>query len=162
MGVTRSEVFESWMAEHRGVIVKIVRSFTTDPRDGEDLFQEITVAIWRSIPSFRGDSKPSTWIWRIALNRAISWRRTLSPPHTDIETTAELHAVERADDGLLVDHVYTAIRTLPLIDRSLIVLSLEGYSYEEISEVTGLTQTNVGARLSRARARIAHQMEGTR
>ena len=155
-------VFALWMTDHRGIIVKIVRSFTTDPTDSDDLTQEITLALWRSIPSFRGESKPSTWIWRIALNRAISWRRAAEDDHTDLEDVVEPSAPDGADDGLLVDRIYDAIRTLTPIDRSLIMLSLEGQRYAEIAEITGLTETNIGARLSRARTRLTEHLEEAR
>ena len=156
------DTFVGWMVEHRGVVVKIVRSFTVDPADDEDLTQEITVALWQSIPSFRGESKASTWIWRIALNRAISWQRSAGDAHNGLDDMEEQLATDRADDGLLVDRIYTAIRTLPPIDRSLVVLALEGYRYAEIADITGLTETNVGARLSRARTRLGKHLEETR
>lgn len=152
-------IFASWMADHRGIIVKIVRSFTTHPADADDLTQEITLTLWRSIPSFRGESKPSTWIWRIALNRAISWRRAAKDPHTNLDEVIEPSAPDRADDGLLVDRIYDAIRTLTPIDRSLIMLWLEGHRY---TEITGLTETNIGARLSRARNRLTEHLEEAR
>lgn len=157
------DIFAGWMTDHRGIVIKIVRSFAPDPTDADDLAQEIALALWRSVPSFRGDSKPSTWIWRIALNRAISWRRTaedhcLAIHHAGVEPLA----VDRADDGLLVDRIYEAIRTLPAIDRSVVVLALEGLRYAEIAEITGLTETNVGARLSRARTRLSQHLEDAR
>lgn len=153
------QIFESWLTEHRGIIVKTVRGFTTKPSDADDLSQEIVLALWRSIDSFRGNAKPSTWIWRIALNRAISWQRAAKAPHIDLDDVPEPSAKERADDALLVDRIYAAIRTLAPLDRSLMMLSLEGYSYVEIAEMTGLTETNVGARLSRARTRLADRLE---
>lgn len=155
------DVFSSWMADHRGIIVKIVRSFTTDPADRDDLTQDISLALWRSIPSFEGRSKPSTWIWRIALNRAISWQRA-ERTHSALDEVPEPSASNRADDSVLVSRIYNAIRTLKPIDRSLIMLSLEGYPYTEIADITGLTETNVGARLSRARARLTELLEETR
>ncbi len=156
------EVFAGWMVDHRGILVKIVRSFTTDPVDADDLTQDITLALWRSIRSFRGESKASTWIWRIALNEAISWKRAAKAPHLDVDDVAEPSAHSRADDSLLVDRIYAAIRTLKPIDRSLIMLSLDGHRYAEIAEITGLTETNVGARLSRARTRLTEQLEEAR
>ncbi len=156
------EVFADWMAEHRGIVFKIVRGFTTTPADADDLTQDIAVALWRSIPSFQGKSKPSTWIWRIALNQAISWKRAAKAPHADLDEVVEPSALDRADDRLLVHRIYQAIRTLPPIDRSLVMLSLEGYRYAEIAEITGLSDTNVGARLSRARTRLDKLLEETR
>jgi RNA polymerase sigma-70 factor (ECF subfamily) len=156
------DIFLGWMAEHRGIIVKIVRGFTTDSADADDLTQEITLALWQSIRSFRGESKASTWIWRIALNRAISWQRGAGDVHADLDDVVEPATPDHTGDGLLVDRIYDAIRTLAPIDRSLIMLSLEGHRYAEIADITGLTDTNVGARLSRARAKLTEQLEDVR
>ena len=156
------DIFARWLTDDRGIIVKIVRSFTLDPTDADDLTQEIILALWRSIPSFRGQCKQSTWIWRIALNRAISWQRSDRFNQTVIDDLAEVSARGLADDQFLVNRIYAAIHTLKPIDRSLIMLSLEGYRYTEIAEMTGLSVSNVGARLSRARTRLDTHLEDTR
>lgn len=155
------QIFEGWMADHRGIMVKIVRSFTTNAADADDLMQDIALALWRSVSSFRAEAKPSTWIWRIALNQGISWQRSGQPPNATLDQVADPPSPDRIDDGLVVERIYDAIQTLRPVDRALIVLSLEGYHYDEISDMTGLTPTNVGARLSRARTRITDQMEET-
>lgn len=156
------EIFAAWMSEHSGIIAKIVRGFTNNPADAEDLTQEIGLALWRSIPSFRGDSKASTWIWRIALNQAISSKRSSREAPVALDEVIEPRVSDRSDDFISVDLIYDAIRTLAPIDRSLIMLSLEGATYAEIADITGLTETNVGARLSRSRSRLTQQMEQTR
>ena len=156
------ELFAVWMSEHRGIIIKIVRGFTSNPANAEDLTQEIALALWRSIPSFRGDSKASTWIWRIALNQAISSKRSSREAHAALDDVDEPTTTDQSNDVVSVEAIYSAIQTLAPVDRSLIMLSLEGASYAEISEITGLTVTNVGARLSRARSRLTQQMERTR
>ena len=153
------DTFTTWMTDHRGIVVKIVPSFTRNAADADDLTQEIALALWRSIPSFRGESKASTWIWRIALNRAISWQRRSDDDHVDLDAVPTPQARDRAEQSVLVDRIYDAIRTLAPLDRSLIVLSLEGHRYAEIAEITGLTETNVGARLTRARRRLHDQLE---
>jgi len=156
------EIFVGWMSEHSGIIAKIVRGFTYSSADAEDLAQDIAVAVWRSVGSFKGHSKPSTWIWRIALNRAISWKRSAKDPPVSLDEVAEPQVGDRTSDVVLLDQMYTAIRTLAPIDRSLIMLSLEGTTYAEIAEITGLTETNVGARLSRARSRLSEHLEESR
>ena len=155
---TDRETFVGWMADHQGILVKIVRGFTVDPADADDLTQEISLALWRSIPSFRGDSKPSTWIWRIALNQAVSWQRARKAPHQELDELGTSSA-DRADDRLLVDRVYAAIWELSPVDRSLIMLLLEGYRHAEIAEITGLSETNVATRLSRARTKLSRHLE---
>lgn len=152
------DVFVGWMTDHRGILVKIVRGFTAEPADADDLTQDISLALWRSIPSFRGDSKASTWIWRIALNQAISWQRARKEPHQALDEFGAL-AAERADDRLLVDRIYGAIWQLSPVDRALIMLLLEGYRHAEIAEITGLSESNVATRVSRARTRLSHHLE---
>jgi len=66
--------FVEWLEDHRGIVVKVARSFATG-RDVDDLVQEILVRLWKSASTFRGDSAPSTWIYRVALNRALTWQR---------------------------------------------------------------------------------------
>ena len=153
------EVFIEWMTDHRGVIMKVVRGFTTTNADADDLYQNIAMALGRSISSFRGDAKPSTWIWRIALNQAITWQRSAKPAPSEVDEVIDLPAPNRADDGFLVDRIFNAIQALSPVDRSLIMLSLEGFSYAESAEITGLTETNVGARLTRARTRLTSYLE---
>lgn len=154
------DIFAGWMEDHRGIVMKIVRSFTTTSADADDLTQNITLALWRSVSSFQGKSKPSTWIWRIALNQAISWQRA-ERTHTSLDEVEEASASDQADDRVLVDRIYRTIRTLKPVDRSLIMLSLEGYRYAEIAEITGLTVTNVGARLTRTRSVLTNALEET-
>ncbi len=158
---THNDIFTGWMNDHRGIVVKIVRSFASSPADAEDLTQEVTLAIWRSVPSFRGGAKPSTWIWRVALNRAISWQRSAvdDAGQAPIDEVAELTAIDRADERVAVARLYRLLRSLAPIDRSLMVLSLEGHSYAEMADITALSETNVGARLSRARARLTELIE---
>lgn len=155
------QVFEGWLVDHEGIIVKIVRGFTVNAADAADLTQDISLALWRSVPLFRGESKPSTWIWRISLNQAISWKRKSAPIHAGLDDIAEPSAPDRADEALLVDRIYAAIRGLAPVDRSLIMLSLEGHRYAEIAEITGLTESNVGARLTRARTLLTTQLQET-
>lgn len=145
------------MHDHRGIVVKVARSFTTHPQDSDDLIQEIMIRVWASLESFRGESKASTWIYRIALNRALTWKRDESSRthHQDLSPElAERPAAGEPDDALRLQELYAHIRRLGEIDRSLMLLSLDGLTYVEMAEVLGITESNVGARLSRARARL--------
>ncbi len=160
---SQHETFAQWMADHQGIIVKIVRGFTPTPAEADDLTQEIAIDVWRSVPRFRGDSKVSTWIWRIALNRAISWKRGAKADEINLDdignTTTMSRSTDQADAAVDVNHIYQAIRTLNLLDRCLVMLSLEGYRYDEMADITGITETNVGARLSRARQKLTTELE---
>src|ERR1700729_4645395 len=74
MGQTEQQrVFDGWLGNHQGLFFKVVRAYAFTPQDQEDLFQEIATQVWRSIPGFRGDAAVTTWIYRVALNAAITW-----------------------------------------------------------------------------------------
>ena len=76
MGIANHELqFRQWLGEHKGLLVKVVRSFAEGPADQEDLFQEILLQVWLSLPNFRENSKPTTWLYRVALNTALAWKR---------------------------------------------------------------------------------------
>lgn len=154
--------FESWLQQHPGIPRKVAQSFCAGAADQEDLLQEIHVAIWLAVPAFDGRSKVSSYLYRISLNRAISWRRrprnrpsSLDPleDHPDLAEPAA-----SADPRLEI--VYEAIRDLPAVDRALILLQLDGFAYREMAETLGLTESNIGVRLNRIRAKLAHQLKG--
>lgn len=155
-------VFAEWMRLHRGVVIKVARSFTSTPEDRDDLIQEILIRVWASVDNYRGEAKVSTWIYRVALNRALTWQRSDSKRRSHQQSlidAADLAGTERADDAVRLDAVYAAIRLLPWVDRALMLLSLDGFSYAEMADVVGLSETNVGARLSRARSRLTTELE---
>lgn len=160
----RDRIFADWMDEHLPLLHRISRGFA-DPADQHDLLQELMLAVWKAAPAFRGESGPATFIHRVAHNRALTWRkRTLGWRRRSAEAESEAmrQAAETAGgDGEveLLERLYAAIRRLAELDRSLVLMSLEGLAYREIAALHGLSETNVGARLSRARARIASLVE---
>ncbi len=150
--------FQAWMGEHIGVLHRIARAFAVGA-DQHDLLQELMLAVWRAAPAFRGEAAASTFIFRVAHNRAMTWRRGEARRrrrHSDYE---RLHVEEAAESDPLLDRLYAAIRKLEALDRSLIVLSLEGQSYIQIAAVHGISEANVGARLTRARKKLTDLME---
>lgn len=149
-------IFAQWLSDHRGIVVKVARSFTSSHVDTEDLVQEILLRVWQSVPSYRGDAKASTWIYRIALNRALTWNKVekRQMPSRQLIEVADLAAVDPLDGRRKLAAVFERLRTLPEVDRSLMLMSLDGFSYAEMGEVCGMTATNVGARLTRARSRL--------
>lgn len=150
-------LFADWLRDHRGIVVKVARSFTVDAADSDDLIQEILIRVWASIDNYRGESKTSTWIYRVALNRALTWKRDESTRRSRQDLSPEIadHAATgESDDGLKLDALYGHIRRLPEIERSLVLLSLDGFSYAEMADIVGMTESNVGARLSRARTKL--------
>jgi len=153
----QDERFAGWMREHLGVLHRISRAFA-EPADQHDLLQELMLAVWKAATAFRADSAASTFIWRVAHNRALTWvRRERGRRRRDAEAWREvaLAPPDGGEDGALLDRLYAAIRRLGPLDRSLMLLSLEGASYRDMAGLHGLTETNVGARLNRARQRIS-------
>lgn len=161
----REEVFRRWLAAHRGILVSISAGFAA-PGDRDDLIQEMMIALWHAIPRYRGDASPATLIYRVAHNTALVWSRARRriPPHEELETDladrpgrSPAAVLERRERD---ERLYAAIRTLPNLDRGLIVMHLDGLSYRDMAGVTGLSETNVGARLSRARNALNRKLGG--
>lgn len=165
MGVERrdDEAFADWLGPHLAALRRISRAFA-QPADQHDLLQELMVAVWRAWPRFEDRSAAATFIYRVAHNAALTWkrgetrrRRRRDAIETEMALRAERDSAE--PEANLLDRLYGAIRTLPPVDRSLILLSLDGVSYGEIARLHGLSETNVGARLTRIRQRIASLVE---
>lgn len=154
--------FDDWMKAHLGVLLRIARAFA-DPADQPDLLQELMLAVWKAEPAFRGDSAPVTFIYRVAHNRAMTWRRRESGRVRRAGETHGAWSSLMAADGdpaaALLDRLYAAIRRLDRLDRSLMLLALDGAPYSEMAQLHELSETNVGARLTRARARISRLIE---
>lgn len=157
-------LFAEWMKAHLGVLHRISRAFA-EPADQHDLLQELMLAVWKAAPSFRGDSSPVTFIYRVAHNRAITWRRRevgRRRRDADAHRTWELSNATAGDpDAALLERLFAAIRQLAPLDRSLMLLALDGVGQRDIGALHGLSETNVGVRLHRARARISQIMETT-
>lgn len=159
-------VFNEWLARHAGILHHVAHGFA-DGTDREDLMQELLLAVWRSVPAFRGVSKVSTFVYRVAHNAALTWRRTRRNyrdrvDRFEAETGAATdHAAgagsARTREALV--HIYAAIRQLPPLDRSLILLQLDGVSHADIGTIHGMSENNVGVRLSRIRQKLTQLLE---
>jgi RNA polymerase sigma-70 factor (ECF subfamily) len=164
----QTQCFSDWMAQHGAILQKLSRAYAPEPADEDDLLQEMRVQLWRSIPRFRHQAKPSTWIYRVCLNTALTWRRSQRRREARVIAQSDSVAVAASDDRSpasdqdhrdLMDSLLRAVRQLPATERSLIVLALDGLSYREISEVTGMTENHVGVALNRARKRLTLFLE---
>jgi RNA polymerase sigma-70 factor (ECF subfamily) len=138
-------------------MLKVASSFASRAADQEDLLQEIAVALWKSIPRFRAESKESTWVYKVALFTATAWSRS-QKRRSERLVREEPAMLERQEAAGSIDPrqqwLMDTIRTLSVDDRTLLVCSLEGYSHAEIAELTGLSASNVGVRLHRLRQRL--------
>jgi RNA polymerase sigma-70 factor (ECF subfamily) len=143
--------------QHQGLIHKVCIMYENDSDVRNDLFQEIVLQLWKSYKSFRGEAKITTWMYRIALNTAISgYRKHTRSVHT--EDLKELHfnisdhwADEREEE---LQRLQSAIRALSEIERAMIMMALEEVPYEEIAETIGITQNNVRVRMNRIREKL--------
>lgn len=138
-------IFRDWLAQHKGLIFKVLRSYAFTTTDREDLFQDITIQLWRSIPSFRSESATTTWIYRIALNTAIKWvrkeKRHTQPETFDIDRHFIIETTESTDQRLV--WIYEEISRLDEIDRSVALLFLDSFSYKEMAAILGISESNV-------------------
>ena len=157
----QNERFLKWTGDHHAIVRKVARAFATGA-DQDDLRQEILAAIWQAIPSWRGDAKPSTFIYRIAHNYALTWTRSRRNYARALDRFAREPAPAGPDNiQELLELLYASIRDLPEVDRSLVLLSLDGLAYREIAEVLGITESNVGVRLNRARKKLSDRIRET-
>ena len=163
MGIADHEKrFRQWVGEHTGLLLKVVRSFAEGQGDQDDLFQEILLQVWMSLPNFRADSKPTTWLYRVALNTAMAWKRTEKKRRrrlgsnciSDVSPRSASSSEEQRSDGM-VEQLYAAIRALPPAKRALVVLYLDGFTYREIADVVGISESNVGVSLTRIKKELS-------
>jgi len=154
----REQIFQQLIEDCGGGIARLAGSYVRNQAEREDLVQEIWLAIWRALPGFRGDSSLRTFIYRIAHNRSVTQltRRRDSEDSDVLETVAderpgpEAQLVHSRD----AERLMHAVSLLPLGMRQVLTLRFEGLSYSEISEVLGISESNVAVRLNRARERL--------
>lgn len=155
----RQQIFDRWTRDHAAILHHVAQGFA-EGEDRKDLMQELLLAVWKAIPAFRGEAKASTFLHRVTHHAAMTWQRgrrnylrrlerfTALAPEPPPDDAGAAHDLRR------LEALYAAIRKLPPPDRSLILLSLDGLSYEEMAAVHGLSQSNVGARLTRLRQKL--------
>ncbi len=145
---------EEWLKLHKGLIFKVVRSFTVT--DHDDLFQEIIIQVWHSIPRFRHESSVTTWLYRIALNTAIRWTKKEKKYALAARVDNIDHIIQ--ENSAPIDEqlswLYGEIYKLDEIDRSITLLLLEGFSYKEMSAMLGISESNVGVKINRIKKKL--------
>ncbi|WP_454761449.1 RNA polymerase sigma factor [Caulobacter segnis] len=155
--------FANWLAPHLPMLHRTARAFAA-PADQHDLMQELTLALWKARPRFDEANVAGAFAYRVAHNAALTWRRGETRRRLrGVTIEAELLMRDAGTDPreALLERLYAAIRQLEPVERSLILLSLDGVSYAEIAGLHGLTETNVGARLTRIRQRVSKLVEGS-
>lgn len=156
------KTFVDFFKPNQRLIHKICRIYTDNTEDHEDLFQEITIQLWKSFPSFKGDAKFSTWMYRVALNTAITLfkkpqKKELKQSEVDFSTLKiEYEAYE--DDEYKLKKMYLAIYQLSDIEKALIMMYLEDKHYREIGEILGITEGNARVKMNRAKNNLKQKI----
>lgn len=158
----------TWLGEHGSSVLKVARAYTLTSDECQDLAQEILLQAWRSLPSFAGKASPATWFYRVALHTAMNWRRKDHPRRTRQQPLLDVQVVtppgatsaEQAQQRETVERLYQAIHQLPKADAALVLLYLDELSYREMADVLGISETNVGVKLNRAKKALGALMNG--
>jgi RNA polymerase sigma-70 factor, ECF subfamily len=155
----RERMFEELFERHKAPIQRLCFAYLNAADEVEDLFQEIMSNVWHALPGFRGEAQAGTWLYRIAVNTALLYRRKLrrgEPLQEVADQSAGAH--QDLEERERLDALRRTIAVLPDQDRLVITLLLEGLSYREIAEVTGLSVNYVGVKVSRIKQAIEQRM----
>ncbi len=158
------ETFLRLLDEHGGIIRRVATGYARNVADRHDLMQEITLQLWKAYPRYAPERPFSTWMYRIALNVAISSlrrislpsRQTISLDENEIELVDESINLTQPDERVLL--LQKVIDSLPSLDRALLLLYLDERSYREIAAILGITETNVATKLSRLKKTVRRQI----
>jgi RNA polymerase sigma-70 factor, ECF subfamily len=164
----RKSRFMIWLGEHGPLVMKVARAYTLTSDECQDLAQEILLQAWRSLSKFAGKASPATWSYRVALHTAMNWhrkdkpRRSRQQPLLEVQVLASdgANSAEQAQQRETVDQLYRAIHQLPKTDAALVLLYLDELSYREMAEVLGISESNVGVKLNRAKKALSELMKG--
>jgi RNA polymerase sigma factor (sigma-70 family) len=149
--------------KNQGIIHKVCNIYCDTDDDRHDLFQEIVAQLWRSFPTFREESKVSTWMYRVALNTAItSFKKSKRRPDQNVLTSENFQIVDEVYDSESEEKIrllHRAINHLTGIEKSIVLLFLENKKYEEIAEITGITQNYVRVKMNRIKKKLKILMD---
>ncbi len=143
---------------NQGIIHKVSRMYCDNSDDREDLFQDILVQLWTAFPKFKGDSKASTWMYRVALNTAISRfrkesKKILKQKIETIQVNIQEDKTQEEKEGKK-QIVHHAISKLDKSEKAIIILYMDDYPYEEIAEIIGISSSNVGVKINRIKKKL--------
>lgn len=151
--------------DNKGILYKISNSYCRDAGDREDLMQEMVYQLWRSGQRFDETQKFSTWMYRIALNVAISFYRKANRNGITLTLDTEAHFAEEPANEVLEERIEVLqrfVRDLNELDKALMILYLEERPYKEIAEILGISETNVATKLSRIKGRLKQEFKTDR
>lgn len=144
--------FMDMIRQNEGVIYKVASFYVDREHPMGDLYQEIVLNLWKGFSSFRGESKHSTWIYRIAINTCVSFYRRNRKQVAFMDIAVDVP--EEVENNDQINELYRLINKLGKIERALVLLYLDDKSYKEIAEITGITVTNVATKLNRIKEKL--------
>lgn len=161
----RDQLFQQLVSDHGAGVARVAGSYARNGAERDDLLQDIWLAVWRALPSFRGDASLKTFVFRIAHNRSVTSLARRRPDGAAAEEMEQLvdsspGPAQRLASQRDSERLLAAVQRLPLGLRQTLTLRLEGLSYAEISEVLGISESNVAVRLNRARQRLSDRLGG--
>lgn len=158
----KAKIFTELVEKNQGIIHKVCRIYTDEKDSHDDLFQEIVLQLWRSYDSFKGDSKFSTWMYRVSLNTAITLIRKKSKSNeTDFNEMHFVNLKSEEKDEFLEERItllYAAIRLLNDVERALVLLFLEDLPYKDIAETLGISEVNARVKMNRVKIKLKEIM----
>jgi RNA polymerase sigma-70 factor, ECF subfamily len=156
--IVSQDEFVQLVYQHRSMLYKLCSLYCLPAQDRQDLFQEIVIQLWKSYPKFRGESKFSTWLYRIALNTAISDLRkkknqiTVPGSETFPEQVQDVQYYREKDEQ--IQQLYAAINHLTEVEKALVMLYLEDKTYHEMEEILGINENNLRVKMNRIKEKI--------
>ena len=151
----KEQEFSRMVRENKSTIYTVCYMFSNDADEVSDLFQETLINLWKGFESFRHESKLSTWIYRVAMNTCISADRKKRKLGSKVPLSMKINLYDDEDHETQQGRqLHERIQRLDLIDRALVMMWLEGMSYEEIAEVVGISVKNVGVKLVRIKEKL--------
>ncbi|MFT4739348.1 MAG: RNA polymerase sigma-70 factor (ECF subfamily) [Marivirga sp.] len=159
----KAHIFNEWIAKYKALLFKVVRAYAFNMEDRDDLFQEISIQVWQSIPAFKHQSQTSTWLYKVSLNTAIKWVKKASKHQKHSSPLNEdLILIEKPESkDERIDWIYQEIAKMDKIDRSLTLLLLDGFSYKEMSEILGIQASHVGVKIHRIKNQLIKESKKT-
>lgn len=154
--------FERTIKQNASILHKFCRVYTNDAAEYDELFQEMLVQIWRSLPKYRGDALVSSWLYRVCVNTALSYRTEAKKSKRFVPLEESFPApfnFEMEKDERL-EKLYAAVRELKPVDRAIVSLYLDEKSYEETAQILGISKTNVATRLMRLKKQLIEKLSG--
>lgn len=158
MSTTLEQTFVLQLKENQNIIHKICRLYTSGEDAHNDLFQEITIQLWKAFPKFRGDSKFSTWAYRVALNTAITLYRKSKRTVDTVDFESRQYFIKQEEynfeEEVQIKLLYEAVQQLNDIEKALVFMYLEEKDYQEISETLGITEVNARVKMNRIKGKL--------